>query len=60
MQQRKRADADRLLVRYDAARRTVTVSFQGEVCALPGTFPSYDEAMIAGYSYARARGWQGA
>jgi hypothetical protein len=58
MQQHKRHDTDRLFVRYDAESHAVTVSFQGQSRVLPQTFATYDEGMIAGYSYARAQGWQ--
>ena len=59
MQQPNRPDMDRLLVRYDVASQSVTVSFQGQIHVLPDTFASHDEGMIAGYSYARSQGWQG-
>jgi hypothetical protein len=59
MQQSKiRHDANRLMVAYDAARKSVTISFQGQSHILPGTFATYDDGMIAGYAYARAQGWQ--
>ncbi len=58
MQSRTRQDTTRLMVAYDAARKSVTISFQGQSHVLPGTFPTYDEGMIAGYAYARAQGWQ--
>jgi hypothetical protein len=59
VQLRNRLDADRLLVRYDVASKSVTVSFHGQIHVLPETFATYDEGMIAGYSYARSQGWQG-
>jgi hypothetical protein len=59
MQQRRNSyDTDRLIVRYDGARKSVTISFQGQSHVLPETYPTYDDGMIAGYSYARAQGWQ--
>ncbi len=60
MQRRRKAeDTDRLIVRYDPERKRVTISFQGSIHVLPQTFGSYDDAMIAGYAYARANGWEG-
>jgi hypothetical protein len=56
-QRRNNQDADRLLVRYDAARKLVTISFHGQVHVLPQTFPTYDDGMIAGYGFARDQGW---
>jgi hypothetical protein len=60
MQQHSRTklDNNRPMVVYDAARKSVTISFQGQTYALPGTFATYDDGMIAGYAYARAQGWQ--
>ena len=59
MQHRSKSqDADRLIVRYDVARKSVTITFQGQTHVLPDRYPSYDDGMIAGYAYARAQGWQ--
>jgi hypothetical protein len=59
VQQRNRRDTDRLLVRYDVASRSVSVSFHSQIHVLPETFSTHDEGVIAGYSYARSQGWQG-
>ena len=57
---RRNDDADRLIVRYDGARKSVTISFRGQTHVLPDRYASHDEGMIAGYAYARAQGWQSA
>ena len=60
MQQRRNSlDADRLTVRYDVARKLVTITFHGQTHILPDTYPTYDDGMIAGYGFARAQGWHG-
>jgi hypothetical protein len=60
MQQHRRRneDTERLMVRYDVARKSVTISFRGQVHVLPERYASHDDGMIAGYAYARAQGWQ--
>ncbi|HTZ37605.1 MAG TPA: hypothetical protein VMB84_16360 [Stellaceae bacterium] len=59
MQRRRNSDdADRLIVRYDGARKSVTITFQGQTHVLPETYPTHDDGMIAGYGFARAQGWQ--
>jgi hypothetical protein len=55
---RKNNEEDRLIVRYDGARKSVTILFQGQAHVLAGTYPTYDDGMIAGYSHARSQGWQ--
>jgi len=55
---KRNIDDERLIVRYDGARKLVTILFQGQTHVLPGTFPTYDDGMIAGYSHARSQGWQ--
>ena len=55
---KKSDDDDRLIVRYDGARKSVTILFQGQSHVLAGTYPTYDDGMIAGYSHARSQGWQ--
>lgn len=57
MQRRTNHDTDRLIVRYDAARKSITVTFQGQTQVLPDTYASYDDGMIAGYGFARDQGW---
>ena len=58
-QPRNDHDASRPIVRYDVARKSVSITFQGQTHVLPETFPSYDDAMIAGYGFVRAQGWHG-
>lgn len=55
---RKTADDNRLIVRYDGERKSVTILFQGQSHVLAGSYPTYDDGMIAGYAHARAQGWQ--
>jgi hypothetical protein len=50
-------DSDRLTVRYDVARKLVTITCQGQVHVLPDTYATFDDGMIAGYGFARAQGW---
>jgi hypothetical protein len=57
-QRRKDPDADRLLARYDPTRKSVTISFQGQVHVMPERYSTYDEAMVAGYAFANAQGWR--
>ena len=45
-------------VRYDSARKSVTVIYQGRKHVLADSYGTHDEAMVAGYAYARSQGWQ--
>lgn len=51
-------DDSRPIVRYDRVRGTVTIRYQSQTHVLPDRYETYDQAMIAGYAYARAQGWQ--
>jgi len=58
MQHRRTSyEADRLIVRYDVVRKSVTIRFQGQTHVLTESYSSHDDGMIAGYAYARAQGW---
>jgi hypothetical protein len=57
-QHRISPDTNRVIVRYDVARKSVTIAFHGQTHVLPGTYQTYDDGMIAGYGFAREQGWQ--